>query len=74
MLSFIDEHRALYEVEPIYGLLPIAPSTYYQHEAREVIRHGPRYGIRGTKRLCCISSGSGRKNFGCITPARYGGG
>ncbi len=35
MLSFIDEQRALYGVEPICAQLPIAPSTYYQHKARE---------------------------------------
>ena len=35
MLSFIDEQRALYGVEPICAQLPIAPSTYYHHKARE---------------------------------------
>ena len=35
MASFIDEHRADYGVEPICELLPIAPSTYYEHKARE---------------------------------------
>jgi len=34
MLSFIDEQRALYGVEPICAQLPIAPSTYYHHKAR----------------------------------------
>ena len=33
MVEFIDEHRATYGVEPICGVLPIAPSTYYQHKA-----------------------------------------
>ena len=28
MIAFIDEHRALYGVEPICKVLPIAPSTY----------------------------------------------
>jgi len=35
MVSFIDEHRDEYGVEPICAQLPIAPSTYYEHRARE---------------------------------------
>ncbi len=35
MESFIDEHRETYGVEPICGVLPIAPSTYYERKARE---------------------------------------
>ena len=35
MVSFIDEHRAEYGVEPICAQLPIAPSTYYEQKARE---------------------------------------
>lgn len=34
MTSFVDEHRATYGVEPICAVLPIAPSTYYEHAAR----------------------------------------
>jgi transposase InsO family protein len=34
MKSFIDEHRDAYGVEPICGVLPIAPSTYREHAAR----------------------------------------
>src|SRR6266851_1183375 len=34
MVSFIGEHRSEYGVEPICNVLPIAPSTYYEHEAR----------------------------------------
>lgn len=30
MISFIDEHRCVFGVEPICRLLPIAPSTYYE--------------------------------------------
>jgi len=36
MASFIDEHRAEYGVEPICSLLPIAPSTFYDHQAKQV--------------------------------------
>jgi transposase InsO family protein len=34
MIAFIDEHRAVYGVEPICRVLPIAPSTYYAHVAQ----------------------------------------
>ncbi len=34
-VSFIDEHRARYGVEPICAQLPIAPSAYYQHKAQQ---------------------------------------
>ena len=36
MVAFIDEHRGVYGVEPICAVLPIAPSTYYEHRARAV--------------------------------------
>ncbi|TBA12001.1 IS3 family transposase [Rhizobium ruizarguesonis] len=36
MISFIDEHRAVFGVEPICRLLPIAPSTYYENVAKRV--------------------------------------
>jgi len=35
MVSFIDQHRAEYGVEPICAQLPIAPSTYYERKARD---------------------------------------
>lgn len=35
MVTFIDDHRHEYGVEPICRVLPIAPSTYYEHKARE---------------------------------------
>ncbi len=34
MVTFIDEHRDEYGVEPICDVLPIAPSTYYEHRTR----------------------------------------
>jgi putative transposase len=34
MVDFIDEHRSTYGVEPICEVLPIAPSTYYEHARR----------------------------------------
>jgi transposase InsO family protein len=36
MVAFIDEYRGEYGVEPICGVLPIAPSTYHAYKAREV--------------------------------------
>jgi putative transposase len=34
MVAFIDEHRETYGVEPLCEVLPIAPSTYFEHHAR----------------------------------------
>jgi len=36
MIAFIDDHRQAYGVEPICRVLPIAPSTYYEHVAKRV--------------------------------------
>jgi transposase InsO family protein len=35
MVSFIDRYRGEYGVEPICRVLPIAPSTYREHKARQ---------------------------------------
>jgi len=35
MKAFIDENKGSYGVEPICKVLPIAPSTYYLHAARQ---------------------------------------
>ena len=34
MIAFIDDHRDVYGVEPICRVLPIAPSTYHEADAR----------------------------------------
>ena len=34
MIAFIDDHRGAHGVEPIYRVLPIAPSTYHDHMAK----------------------------------------
>jgi hypothetical protein len=39
MLAFIDAHREHYGVEPICRELPIAPSTYYEHKARDAVEY-----------------------------------
>ena len=35
MITFVDEHRDSYGVEPICAQLQIAPSTYYEHKRRQ---------------------------------------
>ena len=35
MVTFIDDHRKAYGVEPICAVLPIAPSTYFRHKAAQ---------------------------------------
>ena len=35
MVGFIDDHRDVYGVESICGMLPIAPSTYFLQKARQ---------------------------------------
>ena len=44
MIAFIDDHRAVYGVEPICRVLPIAPSTYHRHVAdrRQPEQRSPR--------------------------------
>jgi len=34
MIAFIDDHREAHGVEPICKVLPIAPSTYFDHQAK----------------------------------------
>jgi transposase InsO family protein len=35
MVTFIDQHRDVYGVEPICAVLPIAPSTFYRRKAQQ---------------------------------------
>ena len=35
MVTYIDDYKDRFGVEPICAMLPIAPSTYYEHKARE---------------------------------------
>jgi hypothetical protein len=34
MIAFIDDQRGVHGVEPICKVLPIAPSTYFDHQAK----------------------------------------
>ena len=36
MVGFINDHRETYGVEPICRVVPIAPSTYFRHRARQL--------------------------------------
>ena len=36
MVAFIDDHRDVYGVELICATVPIAPSTYHRHHARQI--------------------------------------
>lgn len=36
MVAFIEEYQDVFGVEPICRQLPIAPSTFYEHQARRV--------------------------------------
>ncbi|HUG82340.1 MAG TPA: IS3 family transposase [Bryobacterales bacterium] len=36
MIAFIDDHREAYGVEPICRVLPIAPSTFHAHVAKQI--------------------------------------
>ena len=35
MVTYIDKYKGRFGVEPICAVLPIAPSTYYEHKAQE---------------------------------------
>jgi putative transposase len=64
MVAFIDDHRALYGVEPICRVLPIAPSTYYTHAARRAdLQRLPRRAGRDAM-LCEAIRRVWEENFG----------
>jgi putative transposase len=66
MIAYIDQHKHRYGVEPICRVLPIAPSTYYQHTKRprsaravrdaqlkvEIRRvHAEHFGVYGARKI-----------------------
>jgi len=66
MIAYIDANRDRFGVEPICQLLPIAPSTYYQHRKRrpsaravrdaalqvEIRRvHAEHFGVYGARKV-----------------------
>ena len=52
MVAFIDAHRAEYGVEPICAQLPIAPSTYFEHKARQADPTRCPARLRRDRELC----------------------
>jgi transposase InsO family protein len=64
MVSFIDTHRDLYGVEPICRVLPIAPSTYYEHKAREADAGRLSARARRDAELCAHIRRVWQENFG----------
>ena len=73
MIAFIDDHRAVYGVEPICRVLPIAPSTYHAMSRGGAIRRACRPGRGGTRSCGPRSGGSGRRTSGSTARARSGG-
>src|SRR5215216_6708197 len=66
MIAYMDQHKGRYGIEPICRVLPIAPSTYYQHtkgprSARavrdtqlkvEIARvHAEHFGVYGARKV-----------------------
>lgn len=52
MVSFIDDHRDVYGIEPICRVLPIAPSTYHAHAARRLDPSTAPPRVRRDEELC----------------------
>jgi len=52
MIAYIDDHRDRYWVEPICAVLPIAPSTYYEHKAREADPERQPERVQRDRMLC----------------------
>jgi putative transposase len=52
MISFVDDHRAVYGVEPICKVLPIAPSTYHARVAQRADRAKASARARRDAALC----------------------
>lgn len=70
MLAFIDAHRDAYGVESICKQLPIAPSTYYEHKARErdPTRLPPR--VQRDRELCGSIRRVWEENFRAYGPRK----
>ena len=64
MIAFIDDHRAIYGVEPICRFLPIAPSTYHAHVAQRTDPAKASMRAKRDARLCADISRVFEANFG----------
>ena len=73
MVAFIDAHRAVHGVESICAQLPIAPSQYYAHKAREANpeRLPPR--LQRDRDLVPEIRRVHEESFGSMARARSGG-
>jgi putative transposase len=63
MMAFIDAHRAEYGVEPICEQLPIAPSTYYEHKARQADPRRQPARVQRDEQLCGSIHRVWKENF-----------
>ena len=63
MKTFIDDHREAYGVEPICKVLPIAPSTYYEHAARKAAPERLPARLRRDEALCAQVQRVWSENF-----------
>ena len=63
MMAFIDENRDEYGVEPICDVLPIAPSTYYEHRARQLDPERRPERAKRDERLSAEIHRVGHENF-----------
>lgn len=64
MVSFIDEHRTEYGVEPICAQLPIAPSVYHARKAEQAGRRPPAARKRRDRALAEQVARVHQENFG----------
>jgi putative transposase len=62
MVAFVETHR---DVEPICAQLPIAPSTYYEHRARQANPARQPERVRRDAELCGEIGRVWRENF-CV--------
>ena len=72
MVSFIDEHRDEYGVEPICSQLPIAPSTFYDHLAKQQDPERRSERARRDDALCIDIQRVHEDNFQVYGAARSG--
>ena len=63
MVGFIDEQRERHGVEPICRMLPIAPSTYYEHKMRQRDPERRSERAKRDERLCSVIERVHRENF-----------
>lgn len=70
MLAFIDAHREHYGVEPICRELPIAPSTYYEHKARESDPSRLPARVQRDRELCGLVRRIWEENFRAYGPRK----